>query len=102
MPYHTAKTAIVNFMHGGRFENTFQQTKYTIRKLSEFFSVSLEMAKNRMAELGYEEVKGVLNYINRRYIPSYLTDKGMEYNKLNCQPKISPNLAYVSVRKDAE
>ncbi len=47
-------------MHGGRFENTFQQTKYTIRKLSEFFSVSLEMAKNRMAELGYEEVKGVL------------------------------------------
>ena len=81
MTYPTAKTAIGKFMYGGRFENTFQQTEYTIRKLSEFFGVSLEMAKNRMAELGYEEAKGVLNYINGRYIPSYLTDKGIKYNK---------------------
>lgn len=81
MPYHTVKIAIETFMYGGCFESNFQQMEYVIRKLADAFGVSLEMAKNRMVELGYTEAKGVFNYVNGQYIPSYFADKKLGYNK---------------------
>ena len=39
--------------------------------LARFYGVSRESAKRRMIELGYDEAKGVLNYVNGRYTLDY-------------------------------
>ena len=50
--------------------------KYAIYKLSIFFNVSRESAKIRLIQLGYEEAKGVLEYVDSRYIESYSFSSG--------------------------
>lgn len=42
-----------------------------ITKLASFFQVSRLSAKLRMVEIGYPEAKGVLDYIDGRYLPAY-------------------------------
>ncbi len=48
-----------------------------IFELAEFFGVSKLAAKLRMLDLGYEEAKGVLTYIDDRYITNYTFEKGV-------------------------
>lgn len=48
-----------------------------IQKLADFFGTSKQCARRRMLELGYESVRGVLNYVNRKYVPPYFCSPGL-------------------------
>ncbi|HEM5075426.1 TPA: hypothetical protein U1239_001921 [Streptococcus suis] len=43
----------------------------TIEELAEFFNVSKQSARIRLIELGFNEAKGVLEYVDGRYINNY-------------------------------
>ncbi|HEM5236386.1 TPA: hypothetical protein U1334_001850 [Streptococcus suis] len=43
----------------------------TIEELAEFFNVSKQSARVRLIELGFDEAKGVLEYVDGRYINNY-------------------------------
>ena len=47
-----------------------------IFELAEFYGVSKQAAKIRMLDLGYEEVHGVLTYVDERYIENYAFEAG--------------------------
>ena len=52
----------------------------TIHDLSWTFNVSYETAKYRMVELGYPEARGVMNFIDGRYVDDYAAgDDGRRY-----------------------
>lgn len=53
---------------GGSYLKILEQA---ITKLASFFQVSRLSAKLRMVEIGYPEAKGVLDYIDGRYLPAY-------------------------------
>lgn len=53
---------------GSSYLNILEQT---ITKLASFFQVSRLSAKLRMVEIGYPEARGVLDYIDGRYLPAY-------------------------------
>lgn len=54
--------------------------------LAQFFQVTITSAKIRLLELGYDEVKGVYNYVDNHYSPSHV------YNRKN--PNIKPNQTF--------
>ena len=63
-----------------------------IPELAQFYHVSWTTAKIRMIELGYQEARGVLNYVDGGYIPAYTTSTG----------KIEPGTSYDISEVDAE
>ena len=48
-----------------------EQYETTIRRLARFFEVSEQCARNRMVEIGFPETQGVLNFVDRKYIPPF-------------------------------
>lgn len=48
-----------------------EQYETTIRRLARFFDVSEQCARNRMVEIGYPQAQGVLNFVDRNYIPPF-------------------------------
>lgn len=53
------------------------ELEWVIRKVADTFHTSRECARNRMEELGFEKVHGVLNYVNGEYIPPYFFGEGI-------------------------
>lgn len=47
----------------------------TIHELSQSFNVSYDTAKYRMVELGYPEARGIMNYIDGRYVDDYAAEE---------------------------
>ena len=54
-----------------------ERIEATIKDLAALFGVSKQCAKNRMVELGFEEAKGVFNYVDGRYIPPFCFGNGV-------------------------
>ena len=81
MPATITRKIIDKLLNQGYLKDSFIQLEKTIRSLAQFYDVSIEMAKNRMVELGYWNARGVLNYVNGRYVPSYMADCRAAYNK---------------------
>jgi len=48
--------------------NELKRLGYLIRDLASFYGVSKQTAKLRMLELGYDEVQGVMNFVNGAYV----------------------------------
>jgi hypothetical protein len=67
MPYHTAKTSIGNFMHGGRFENTFQQTMKLSITLDTF---STRIMKRSVRRQPLRKIFAALQQVESRRLPS--------------------------------
>ena len=63
-----------------------------IPELARFYGVSWATAKIRMIELGYEEARGVFNYVDGRYVPPYTTSTG----------RIEPGTGFDISRADAD
>lgn len=101
MPAKTAGIIIEESMDSDYLRGSFVQIERAIKHLASFADASLEMSKNRMIELGYKEAKGVLNYANNRYIPSYLSDNEERYNKSYTIP-IDKLTAEIQRNKDLE
>lgn len=64
---------------------------WIINSLAAFFETSKEGARKRMLELGYEQVRGVMNYVNGAYLPPYFFSEGI----------LSKNQTFVISLKDA-
>lgn len=47
-----------------------------LTELSDFFGVSLQAAKLRAVDLGYNQAVGILQYVDGRYLPSYTFKQG--------------------------
>lgn len=75
MPKTTAETKInelyAELSEKHRYMSREKLTAYVVAELAAFFGVSRQSAKLRMIELGYEEAKGVLNYVNGSYVENY-------------------------------
>lgn len=53
-----------------------------IQRLSVYFRTSKQCARKRMLELGHEQVRGVMNYVNGEYVPPYFfSDDVLEKNE---------------------
>lgn len=53
-----------------------------IQQLAVFYSTSKQCARKRMLELGYDSVRGVLDYVNGEYVPAYFSTPGvMDWNQ---------------------
>lgn len=53
-----------------------------IQRLSVYFRTSKQCARKRMLELGHEQVRGVMNYVNGEYVPPYFfADDVLEKNE---------------------
>ena len=83
MPLQSAKVKAREYLAvcQGRTDNM----EMAIRMMSVFYRVSLQTAKHRMVEIGYPEARGVYNYVDNGYIPSYY---GCELNKQKGTPDI--------------
>lgn len=81
MPAEITRKIANQLLNQGFLKDSFIQLERTIRNLSQLYGVSVEMAKNRMIELGYRNARGVLNYVNGHYVPSYMADERVNYNK---------------------
>lgn len=55
--------------------------EWLICKIANQFHVSKECAKYRLADVGFDEVRGVLDYINSSYQPSYFFENGVPGRK---------------------
>lgn len=47
-----------------------------IEKIAAFFGVSVTSARRRMLEVGFEEAKGIYNFIDGAYVPPFVFRKG--------------------------
>ena len=54
-----------------------KQYETTVRRLARFFGVSEQCARNRMVEIGFPEAQGVLNFVDRKYIPPFSYPEGV-------------------------
>ena len=53
-----------------------------IQQLAVFYRTSKQCARKRMLELGYDSVRGVLDYVNGEYVPAYFSTPGvMDWNQ---------------------
>ena len=56
-----------------------------LTELSDFFGVSLQAAKLRAVDLGYNQAIGILQYVDGRYLPSYTFKQGsLKKNQTFC------------------
>ena len=55
---------------------TPESVKAAVDKTAQFFCVSTSAARRRMLELGFEQAKGVYNYIDGGYVPPFTFSKG--------------------------
>lgn len=80
MPRCTVKAKIEELIEKNRSllpnGNRLDIFESVIFELAEFYGVSKLAAKIRMLDLGYEEVHGVLTYVDERYIENYAFEKG--------------------------
>ena len=80
--------------------NEYAMYEKIINDLAEYFHVSKEAAKYRLKELGYSDTRGLLNYINKAYIPAYKIPSeirpyqtfDISFDELLCLRKTNPNL----------
>ena len=59
--------------------------------LAQFFQVTITSAKIRLLELGYDEVKGIYNYVDNHYTLPHV------YNR---KPNIKPNQTFSTLQTD--
>ena len=62
-----------------------------LTELSDFFGVSLQAAKLRAVDLGYNQAVGILQYVDGRYLPSYTFKQGA-LKKLQMQYMSMPEI----------
>jgi Zn-dependent peptidase ImmA (M78 family) len=72
-------------------KDTIKIYEEIIDRLSKFFKVSLTSAKIRLLELGYDDFKGIHNYVDNNRTPSYI------YNKKNSKVKSNQTFSADSV-----
>ncbi len=65
------------YERGHKRVNPGNKLEWVIHKVADTFCTSVECARNRMEELGFEQVRGVLNYVNGAYIPPYFFGDGV-------------------------
>ena len=71
MPRECTKQKILECLKKYQHLNQMEAMNRTIHDLSWTFNVSYETAKYRMVELGYPEARGVMNFIDGRYVDDY-------------------------------
>ncbi len=90
IPIRTAKIMAENLLKKNAYLGRTAAMERTIIELALFYGVSRQMAKIRMEEMGYTDAKGVLNFVDRGYVPAYY---GLEKRKKNMTPDIPENAA---------
>lgn len=80
MPAKTTKLLLVELISNERSDNPDERNsaimESAIKKLAEFFGVSLMAAKLRAIELGFEQAQGVFVYCNNDRLPAFSFAKG--------------------------
>ena len=71
MPSCTVKVMADCLLEKNAYRGRIAAMEQTIIEIAEFYGVSRQTAKIRMEELGYTDAKGVLNYVDKGYIPAY-------------------------------
>ena len=71
MPRECTRQKILECLKKYQHLNQMEAMNRTIHDLSWTFNVSYETAKYRMVELGYPEARGVMNFIDGRYVDDY-------------------------------
>jgi len=71
---HMADVFIAKHQEKKRTKKIAAVIPAVIDELAEFFGVSVQAAKIRMIDIGYNEAIGVYEYVDYRYVPSYSFD----------------------------
>ena len=63
----------------------FDEYKKIVKELGKAFNVTFQLAKARLLDLGFEEIKGVLNFVDGKYVKAYFCkEKFLQYNQTFC------------------
>ncbi|WP_342976532.1 hypothetical protein [Streptococcus constellatus] len=54
----------------------FDAIQDLVKATSDFFGVTIVAAKKRLVEFGIEEARGAFNYVDSRYVPPHIWEKG--------------------------
>ncbi len=80
MPQECTRQKILECLEKYHGLSRMEAMNRTIHDLSWIFNVSYETAKYRMVELGYPEARGIMNFIDGRYVDDYTAeDDGRRY-----------------------
>ena len=76
MPQAYTRRKIRECMKKYQYLKKTEAMNRTVHDLSCYLNVSYDMARYRMTELGYPEARGVMNFIDGRYVDDYAADGG--------------------------